>query len=485
MMLDLKLENLEKYLEYVDKQLRVNIDEVVSKVADKEGEMKATSIIHHSWGIVRDLLCDKGYTSKLSLEHMKEDIIMSIYAAVVYDMLPPVERISIIKGAAKVMGGTSFENTVRKAIDNAENYFIKNLDCWDNRRNYYNIYEWDYFKSVIKSSDKKENNRIKVFDEYDFYVFLDAREYWLFNHKNSCNGMMICDWYAGVKKILDQLSKKQSEKEKTAKDILNLFIVEQMFSVNSITTIIQSWIKTTNCDFYSLDNGQREKELFLISGMAGLPKLIIEKNIGRLIIAHEIWGEEMWYKPLYNQIFQINWLKLYIYPLCKILLYYTIVSMCKGIKGANSKSVVEESIRKYIEDRKNLERFTYLYNFNDCYKEFSKLRYPLDYNEKANSKGGGQKLIDKSRNNIPIESFGINFTYFYLIHNIERNVFELQNIYRNEKFFKQNERAAAYFLERGDLDYNRYIINTTKQKLQYLAQYENYKTDNYKRYIGN
>ncbi|MCI9500659.1 MAG: hypothetical protein HFG76_01395 [Hungatella sp.] len=477
-MLDLRLENLEKYIGYVDKQLIEGIE----KAAITERDTKANDIIHESWVIVRDFLSGNGYVNKIFLEYMKEDIIMSVYAAVVYKMIDPVERSVIIQKAANVLGGKNYENTVRKALDNAENSFVENLDSWNNWSECHNTYEWNYFKNIIKNNDKSHSNKIKVFDEYDFYVFLSARNNWLFNHKNRESGMMINDWYAGIGKIFDDLSRKQVPKEKTARDILNIFIVEQMFSVISITTMIESWMKMTYCDFYSLKRGEREKELFLISIMAGLPKSIIEKYIGRLISTYEIAQSEMWYKPLYNLVYQINYLKLYIYPLCKIMLYHTIKLKSKSIGEKKLITSIEAYINKYISDMKNLERLTYAYNWEVYYKMLSELRYPIEYNEKANSKGGNQKLIYSIRNNIPIESFGVNFTYFYFTQNEKRNVFEIRNALENEGTLTTDEQAAAYQIGRRSFDYNKYITISTNQVLTDLNNYEDYNTENYNRF---
>jgi hypothetical protein len=371
------------------------------------------------------------------VKNWKCDLFMSIYAAFSYStpgLLPLTSK-------TKIADTVSQQANKRKLLSNLKSLretYSNELFWQQYRRNT----DLEYFKSVWDTQSK-----FKIFDNYDFYYYLDNFKNWPFYYKNE-NGFLICNWYSFINGLFNIIS---NYNEKTKKDKFDknfsYYLFEQFFYPCRFVSTLSKHFKISSKYFYDIDNPYRERSIILTTFLAELPShttdYLLDNFSSTLLRFLELKStdEQKNYKPFYEKLFSFVRYSFCYFPLCQTLLANLIYNQYHAdLSKKTSQKKLQEDLRNYIttkvdaaEKSKDYSQYNYKKLIETSLKSLEEMTYPLS----GRKNDAYKNLTQKYPNNFPIESFNHNFTYYFYLNASNFNCFDL--IIKQKDFVEKND----------------------------------------------
>lgn len=257
------------------------------------------------------------------VKNWKCDLFMSLYTAFSYStpgLLPLTSKSKIADIISQhTITGTK-ESYRRKLSSNLKSLkeIYSNELIWQQYRKNTDL---EYFKSVWDTQ-----NKFKIFDNYDFYFYLDNFKSWPFYYKNE-NGFLICNWYLFINDLFNIISNyHENRKEDLFDKLFSYYLFEQFFYPCRFVSTLSNQLKISSKYFYDIDNPYRERSIILTTFLAELPSHTIDyllNNFSSTLLRYlelKSTDEQKNYKPFYEKLFSFVRYSFCYFPLCQTLL---------------------------------------------------------------------------------------------------------------------------------------------------------------------
>lgn len=437
-----------------------------------KSKLSETSSIDNIWETLEEIVHSFAPDYIFALTHMKTEIIMSIYTAIAYELIPAIGKNDLARTFSNI-SIRDFES-VRHSLSAAtadlkESYFgpYKDFNCpksleaqengaatgkgdspkkgeshekWSSCKYYFSTHylnftnlqyllpfwteeELEIQKSEVQESEtQKFYPKIKPFNNLDFYSYMVNCKNWSFFPQNKF-GMTFFKWHKGItsmfKKeefyIIEVSSKKSSSEQGTPfEKAHSAFIFEHLFRPSYFIKNLTDYLENFKTLFSFTKSPEREKAMILTIPLSYLPFSLQETM-------KESYFENL--KSYLNSpenteiefsfrkyLYIIASYKGYLFPFAETLLA-NLLNMVYIESRAYDLKKLRTILESYITS--NIEQYNFYDTIQTQLTKFDELSY---YSDERKRKGKEIKLSTpntEKRNNFAIETFEINYTYNY------------------------------------------------------------------------
>ena len=345
------------------------------------------------------------------LEAMKLKILMALYTAVSYEQ-QSVEPKSCIQDAYQKFDSSVDKETAKRTLSRSAGDLRQNKIGFSG--SYCNNINLQYLSPFWNSDEP-----FKCLNALDFYFYIKNYKHWAFYPDNT-NGMTFYEWFKGIQSIV--YYDKPAEDFHLAEEIsidkeLSAYITEQLFHPIAFCKNVLDFCEYFGKDFNNKDF-LRESAMQLFIPLSYLPVSWQEKIKGCYSNALEKYLKET--NNVVNQVHFSNYLKdIYFKVGCLESFAEAFLATCLLPRGFQSIEgilpAIKETLSTNITDilNKNPD-FSYYSQMHSYLNKFRNSVFPTTDNGRKISFSDDNT---KKRNNRFIETFEINYT-FYFSHSV-------------------------------------------------------------------
>lgn len=345
------------------------------------------------------------YWEILSL--MKSDILMNIYTATTYGLLPITSKESIAKAyidadpATPLISNTE-ENSRRRlktCSDELKTAFTPlNLASYANQN--LNLH-------YLRASWMPGEEALKSFNDLDFYFYIKSYKHWPF-YPDNLSGMHFYEWYSSMNHIFTK-EKPIPNKGTTFELEHSAYIFEQLFQPASFMENVINYLQYFNDILSSYKFPIRERSIIFSIPLATLPFATPEDLKDTYFVTlkdylnnlNDITKKLCFQKQLHKVFFYSGYLQAFAETLLSFLLYLFYID--KDIEGDTVK--MQESLKIYITE--HINEFNYHNHLHKLFSSFEETKY---------SKYDKFLTSNDKRGNVAVTSFEINYTHNFYRH---------------------------------------------------------------------
>lgn len=336
-----------------------------------------------------------------TIQVLKNDVLMSVYASVNYTNTDPISQKEIFKEAKKV--DPAFIDNLNSGESERSNLSHKktSLSQAFHNRDYSGQYFDDNSLLYFAPYWLKETDNFKCFNKLDFYYYIKESSHWPFYPDNR-NGMTFA-------KLLDSFDRifqhwKEKRPELNFDNIFSAYIFEELFYPVNFIQNVTEYISVFKHPLQDLKTPKREQAIILSRILFKMPPSlwnIVHKSFYTSLAAYITNPRNMTDYSNFRLITcQMFYYQNFLYPALQTLFA---MALYHGL--GSDLNETQAVLQSYITD--NLKDFDYYSPLKNQMLLIQDLTYP------STQKGKTMKLkdgSDKKRNNKAIESFEINFT---------------------------------------------------------------------------
>lgn len=359
------------------------------------------------------------FSSNLSniITTWKKDIFMSIYTALLYESTPSINKTQLSEIISDKINYCGNPDTIRQTIlkklrelrnDIPADFLFQALQNKNPPLN--------YFLNMIKLEQP-----IKVFNEYNFYCYLRFLSDWPFYHTQK-NGMTLNKWYATIESLFNELHFYDSTQGIMSFDIqFTDYIFEQLFYTSRFISILSDQWPVYCKYFYEIDDPIREQLILYFTKFAELPSHtlgLFSPKCSSIILECAKTGFKNPPKSFSNLLLNLGSLQYYYFPLCQTIVANLIYQWYSYLFTADINTKILEDLRNFIQN--NINEFDYHNDISNSLHTFKNMKYPdkpkkdgAHTTDFPNKQQKDKPLTNNFPNNIPVESFGYNFTFYF------------------------------------------------------------------------
>ncbi len=441
-----------------------------------KSKLSEASSIDNIWETLEEIIHSFAPDYVFALTHMKIEIIMSIYTAIAYELIPSIGKNELARIYSSI--STRDLESIRHSLSTAtsdlrESYFgpYKDFKCpenlvvqekkdstengdspkksdspvkWNSGKYYFSTHNLNFTnlqyllpfwaeeelaipKTAVQESEaqKTETKKIfsiKSFNNIDFYYYMVNCKNWSFFPENQF-GMTFFKWHKGISAMFKKdefyIIKGDSEKNSSEQDTSfekehSAFIFEHLFHPSYFIKNLTDYLENFKTLFSSTKSPEREKAMILTIPLSYLPFSLQETM-------KEFYFESLksYLKSPENTGVELSFRKyLYIIASYKGYLFPFAESLFANLLNMvyiENGAYDLEKLRAILKNYiiSNIEQYNFHAVIQNQLSKFDELSY---YSDERKRKGKEIKLSTpntEKRNNFAIETFEINYTYNY------------------------------------------------------------------------